>query len=164
MDSILQTLGNMIPLLSAYPWWVKLTAGIMIAMATAFLLELLFVPKEIPVVRWLPPSDDATIKEFVPAEMYQEWETKKKDEDAAADQLARLAAQQLGVGENPPSPSADRTSLQLKRQRAGNERNAVEVRIALMAVARHRGTEFSNPFPSSGESGERANKQTARRP
>jgi len=61
--------------------------------------------------------------------MFQDWQTKKQTEDDLTRQLNDLAAQQLGVGESPPSPSADLTSPRLKVQRAQNERGAAEDRI-----------------------------------
>jgi hypothetical protein len=61
--------------------------------------------------------------------MFEDWETKKQMEDDLTHQLQKLAAQQLGVGDKPPSPSGIPASLQLAVQKAGNERNAAEVRI-----------------------------------
>jgi len=86
-------------------------------------------PHSQAVEEWLLASDEAAIKALVPGEMFEDWETKKQTEDDLTHQLQKLAAQQLGVGEKPPSPSGIPASLRLAVQKAGNERNAAEVRI-----------------------------------
>jgi hypothetical protein len=126
---IVKTLDDAVPFLSAYPTWVKALVGVSILMIATSVISLLFSPKTVPVEKWLLASDEATIKTLVPGEMFQEWETKQQTEDDVTHQLQKLAAQQLGVGETPPSASADSTSLILKVQKASNERNAMEVRI-----------------------------------
>ena len=86
-------------------------------------------PHSQAVEEWLLASDEATIKALVPGEMFEDWETKKQTEDDLTHQLQKLAAQQLGVGDKPPSPSGIPASFRLAVQKAGNERNAAEVRI-----------------------------------
>jgi hypothetical protein len=126
---IVKTLDDAVPFLSSYPTWVKALVGVSILMIATSVIALLFSPKTVPVEKWLLASDEATIKALVPGEMFQEWETKKQTEDDLTRQLQKLADQQLGVGELPPSASADPTSLRLKVQKASNERNAMEVGI-----------------------------------
>jgi hypothetical protein len=128
MDFV-KTLDDAIPFLAAYNTWVKILVGTTIGLMAASVLALLFSSKAVPVEKWLLPSEDANIQALVPKDMFQDWETKKQTEDDLTRQLNDLAAQQLSMGDSPPSSSADLTSLRLRVQRASNERNAAEARI-----------------------------------
>jgi hypothetical protein len=126
---IVKTLDDAAPFLAAYNTWVKVLVGFTIVLICASVLALLFASKSVPVEKWMLPSEDANVKALVPEDMFQDWLAKKQTEDDLTRQLNDLAAQQLGVGESPPSPSADTGSLRLRVQRASNERYAAEDRI-----------------------------------
>jgi hypothetical protein len=133
MVDIIKTLDDAAPFLSSYNTWVKTLVGLSIViipiLLSASVLALLFASKAVPVERWLLPSADASIEALLPEDMFQDWQIKKRAEDDLTRELNDLAAQQLGVGASPRSPSADLGSLQLKVQRAQNERGAAEQRI-----------------------------------
>ena len=75
-------------------------------------------PHSQAVEEWLLASDEAAIKALVPGEMFEDWETKKQTEDDLTHQLQKLAAQQLGVGDKPPSPSGIPASFRLAVQKS----------------------------------------------
>jgi len=109
--------------------------------------------------KWLLASDNSTIKALVPAEMFEDWETKKHTADELTERLPsplapqvpqemlqdveskkhrlddlthqrkELAAQQLGYGKKPPSPSADIGGLILEVERAQRELTEAEARV-----------------------------------
>jgi hypothetical protein len=110
--------------------------------------------------KWLLVLDNSAIKALVPAEMFEDWETKKHTVDELTERLPsplapqvpqemlqdvetkkhrlddlihqreELAAQQLGYGKNPPSPSADIGELNLEVQRAQRELTEAEARVS----------------------------------
>jgi hypothetical protein len=113
----------------------------------------------VTVEKWLLASNDTYIKSLVPEEMFDEWETKKHIVDDLTERLPpvvvrqvpqemlqdvetkkhrlddlthqreELAAQQLGYGKNPPSPSANTTGLTLEVQRAQRELNEAQAQV-----------------------------------
>jgi hypothetical protein len=42
-------------------------------MVATSVIALLFSPKTVPVEKWLLASDNATIKDLIPGEIFQEW-------------------------------------------------------------------------------------------
>ena len=84
---IVKTLEDAGPFLTAYPIWVRVLVGITILMCASSILAVLLSSKTIPVDKWLPVSDNSTIKALVPTEMFDEWETKKHTVDELTERL-----------------------------------------------------------------------------
>lgn len=149
----IKTLQDAASVLAAYPPWVKILVAVTITMMAASALELLLSPKRVPVEtvtvdKWLLASNETYIKALVPEDMFEDWqkkrvadykpipqemleevETKKHTVDDLIHQVQELAAQQLGYGNNPLSPSADIGELKLKQQRAERELAEAQQRV-----------------------------------
>jgi|SRR6516162_9911936 len=104
---IVRTFDDAVSFFAAYPTWVKLFGTGWFVVGVVWVATLVVTPKVEPVERWLPASDEATIKAFLPGDLFQDWKTKNEIANDLIRQRERRAAGQLGVGENPPSfPSA----------------------------------------------------------
>jgi hypothetical protein len=126
---IVKTMDDAVPFLSAYPPRVKILVAFSILLAAISIIALLFSPKTVPVERWLIASDEATIKAFAPGEWFQDWKTKQQTANDLIRQREKRAADQLGVGENPPSSSGIDSTFLLKVQKAEDDRNSSQYRI-----------------------------------
>jgi hypothetical protein len=127
---IVRTFDDAVSFFAAYPTWVKLFGTGWFVVGVVWIATLVLTPKVEPVERWLLASDEATIKAFVPGDLFQDWKTKNEIANDLIRQRERRAADQLGVGENPPSsPSTLDSTFLLKAQKAENDRNASQHRI-----------------------------------
>jgi hypothetical protein len=154
--ALLLYIALMIVIFYAYPIWIRALVALIIFLSVGSIIPLLFFPESITVERWMPASDDTTMKAVLPAEIFADWETKKHTADDLTQpdteqrlvpqemlqdleskrqrvndlthQLQKLAAQQLAYGK-PPSASADFDPLKLQEQIAGAELTEAQLRV-----------------------------------
>jgi len=152
--ALLLNIALMIVILYAYPIRIRALVALIIFLGVVSIIPLLFFPESITVERWMPASDDTTLKAVLPAESFVDWETKKHTADDLTQsdaqerlvpqeilqdlkskrqrvndlthQLNELIAQQQSYGK--PTSSADIDSLKLQVQRAGGELHDAQAR------------------------------------
>ena len=75
---IVRTFDDAVSFFAAYPTWVKLFGTGWFVVGVVWVATLVVTPKVEPVERWLPASDEATIKAFLPGDLFQDWKTKNE--------------------------------------------------------------------------------------
>jgi hypothetical protein len=128
MMEYLKTGAEFVHGLADYPFLAKVLFIITVSLMIASAVVLIYVPKIEHVNKWLPASDESTLKKFVPQDMLQNLEDKKQKENDLTRNLQNLSSGAL-LGKN-PSPGSDlRLEVQSAQLERAKQQQLVETHI-----------------------------------